>query len=320
MFRNFIFGFTCLSFIIFSCEARFDEPVYRKHNYDFIDHFYAGFQITDSSYIPFVHPDILFHNNRYYLTITPYYKSNDKLENPCIYISYDGKYFFAGRDSLNPLVTAPTYDHNDDPDIFFDDKSGSFIINYLETMRPDSQNVISLVSMDALHWQRKQIINYNLSRGDDFIVSPSLISYQDNYYLFYVNVSGGKLQIEFLVSPEVFQWNKYENQKADIDLPDGFIPWHLDVIKGPDCFYLLCTAFKHMLHFEHSLLLFKSDSLKHWNYEKELLNNSLLSDYHCKYVYRSTAIVEQDSLSIWYSYMKMNNDWNIGFTRLSLQD
>ena len=87
-----------------------------------------------------VHPDILYAEDNlkkgeFYLSLTPYPRFNDSLENPCIYKSIDGINFNESYSGLNPLVPTPknykkNLNHNDDPDIFYDSRKKLYRIIY----------------------------------------------------------------------------------------------------------------------------------------------------------------------------------------------
>jgi hypothetical protein len=53
---------------------------------------------------------------------------------------------------VNPLVPAPATDHNDDPDLRFDEATGEYAMLSLETRRPDSQSLVELRSRDLISW------------------------------------------------------------------------------------------------------------------------------------------------------------------------
>ncbi len=185
------------------------------------------------------HPDITFENDTFFLAITPYPKYNDKFENPSLYISTNGINFTPFTHNL--IVPCPVYDHNNDPDVLKTDSSVAII--YLETMRPDSQNVILLETHDYKEWQKTTLIHYNLQIHEPFILSPSLVCYKDSFRVFYVKLQETPC-IDYLSSSSLKTWDT--NKPVELALPftDGYRPWHVDVTKYGDHFLLLCCADK----------------------------------------------------------------------------
>ena len=111
----------------------------------------------------------------------------DYFENPSILVSGDGINFFEEKPGLNPLAAPPLVDHNDDPDLFIYDKN--YNILYLETHRPEKQNLILLSSTDRINWTSRMIHTDYLTgnNSDPFILSPSFLSDVTGDYLFYVS-------------------------------------------------------------------------------------------------------------------------------------
>ncbi len=175
------------------------------------------------------HPDILYFENGFnghyfYMVMTPYPYSNDHFENPSILVSENGVDFYEEIIGLNPLINAPQYGHNDDPDIMFDTEKNMFHLYYLETMEPDSQNVILLQSKDAINWSKERVIHYDLQKGDNFIVSPTIIKTKINYYMYYVNLSLQGHPIQFLNSENGINWEKDSIFSINANYPNSLSP------------------------------------------------------------------------------------------------
>jgi hypothetical protein len=211
------------------------------------------------------HPDILTGENCIYMVLTPYPYYDDKVENPCLYASRDGLAFHSYR--KNPLVKKPEYGYNCDPDMFYD-SNHNICIYYLQTMRPDSNNLILLKRNKTKgEFLKKEILNYQLDKGDAFIVSPSLIkkTETDRYHLFYVNKSEKPNTIEYLKTDSLHQWSKTDNKKISIEHPDDYNPWHIDVIKGRSKYYMLINGYYGGFHEnDFSLILTESTNLTDW--------------------------------------------------------
>jgi len=266
------------------------------------------------------HPDVLFFEEKYlsfhfFMTMTPYPFSDNQYENPSILVSYDGLKFYEQRKGINPLVTKPLYDHNDDPDIIFIDSTKLLHIYYLETMRPDSQNVCLLSSSDGLNWKKKTIINYNLKKHEPFILSPAIISIDSIYYMFYVQEEKPTpFSIQYLRSSDAVQWSKESPIKTNTNLPNNISPWHIDVFNGEDYYYMLCCAPSGNLN----LYLGRSVNLIDWDFIQSPILQYGKDFYNSERIYRSTGVIQDDILIVWFSFRTYLNEWKIGVKKYSL--
>jgi hypothetical protein len=274
-----------------------------------------------------VHPDILWLNDKFYLVVTPYPSLNDKYENPCVYTSSNGLNFTEPQPNLNPLVPTPANGHNDDPDLFYSKKDKLFILTFLETYYNDSAHLIFMSSPDFIHWTQKAQYNYHFLKQepDKFMASPSLIEKNDSVFLFYMNFrkfGDKKTEIEYLKSKDPLQWKTNKSYSIDITYPHGFLPWHLDVIKSEtNEYYMLCTGiYTDRIDWslgltDYSLCLYKSADLNHWTFVREIIHKTEVPDPMFKYIYRSTGIIQENMLYLWYSYTTTDGKSKLGFKK-----
>jgi hypothetical protein len=262
-----------------------------------------------------VHPDIFYNNQSntpFVLTFTPYPFSIDRYENPCILISYDGLHFFEEQKGINPIVPTPLYDHNDDPDLYY--KNGKWYILYLETLRPNAQNLILLESSDRIVWKSTMLYSANLKNPNDiFILSPSFITQNEIVdKIFFVNRSITPYRIEYVIQTKNETFDFSNRHFMDINL-HGLIPWHLDIIYGNNEYYmLLCTVKKNGNNKEYSLYIAKSKDLVSWELSpKKVLHNS----------YRASGFIKNNDIYIYYSRQQgLFKPWHIGICRFKLSD
>jgi len=268
------------------------------------------------------HPDVLFFEEKhlsfhFFMTMTPYPFSNNKYENPSILVSYNGLKFYEQRKGLNPLVPEPLYDHNDDPDIIFINSNKSFHIYYLETMRPDSQNVCLLSSFNGLDWKKTTVINYDFKKHEIFILSPAMICVDGKYHMFYVREEKpAPYSIQFITSSDAIRWSKESPTKTTTNLPNNISPWHIDVFKGDDCYYLLCCA----PYGDLNLYIGRSTDLIDWDFIQTPILKYGKDFHNSERIYRSTGVVQDDVLIVWFSFRTYVNEWKIGLKKYSLDE
>lgn len=261
-----------------------------------------------------VHPDILIQNMQpeYIIVFTPYPDTIDKYENPSILVSNNGIKFHEEESGLNPLVPCPEIDHNDDPDIILENNVYNII--YLETLRPEKQNICLLRSSDRINWKKMIIHTEDLiSTSDKFMLSPSLIHYNDSTLLYYVNKNTKTgHRIEYIKGDNI------ENLNFDeIILPNmqdmNFVPWHVDVIKDENSvYYMLISAVTKINGINsYSLHIAKSHNMHDWVIsEHTLLENC----------YRSTGFIRNNDIYIYISRNIYQRKWRIELLKKSLPE
>ncbi|AEJ19607.1 hypothetical protein [Gracilinema caldarium] len=262
-----------------------------------------------------VHPDIIYDSEAkipFILAFTPYPFSIDKYENPCLVISYDGLHFFEEQKGINPIVPPPFYDHNDDPDLYY--KNGKWYILYLETLRPNAQNLVLLESFDRITWTSRIIYSANLKNPNDFfMLSPSFIAQNDTINkIFFVNRSVSPYRIEYVMQTSGENFDFYKRYPVSIDL-NGLVPWHIDIIYGNNSYYmLLCTVKNNRNNKEYSLYIAKSNDLISWTLSpKMVLHNS----------YRASGFIKNNDIFIYYSRQQgLFRPWHIGICRFKLSE
>lgn len=302
-------------FFFFSCKKESDPNAYFDQFADSIvlsiESNYGGGQL--------VHPDLVYNSKtgKYFLVATPYPYSDDKYENPCIYFGETHFEFAENTSGQNPIVNTPKKGHNDDPDLYFDYSTKKFYLNYLETAAPDSQNLVLLKSDDATNWSKQSYLHYNFRKHETFIVSPSMLSIEDFFYLFYVNISVRPFRVEYLKSKIIGTWNKDSVNVTNTELPFGYYPWHIDVISNNGEYFLLCNGF---LNDKYSLFLLKRDDVGNWQLCDVLdkyINFKLLK---IKKLYRSTGIIKDKQLLLLFSFMSTGGVWKIGHVRINVAE
>ncbi len=263
-----------------------------------------------------VHPDIFFDRSigKYVLSFTPYPFNDDSHENPCIAVSDDGIRFREEREGLNPLARPPEKDHNDDPDISLHD--GVYSLVYLETVRPDYQNVVALQSTDRLNWERKVLYRQNLAGSGDIILSPAVIWTGEGCRCFFVMGNYGKGHRILVAGPAAGLEALDFAGAVPVNIagiPKGLMPWHLDVFPDGEGGFvmLLCLVAHHKdgkggRYFLH---IVRSRNLTDWKLDPApVLNNC----------YRSSGFVKDGILYIYFSSNFWGDEWKTGLYKVKL--
>lgn len=266
-----------------------------------------------------VHPDVVRIRGRrgpLWMALTPYPDQAEKWENPSIYRSRDGFGWEEPAPRVNPVASRPPFDHNCDPDLIHVD--GEFRLYYLETQRreyrPDDrhfQEVRFARSRDGESWSDlATLVHWDLDR-DPFYVSPCFVRAADGAWRMYV-VQPKTRTIPFF--PTDLDTLRAEAGRLEYDLP-GVRPWHIDIFplpKGEGWVALLCARAPGATALDTDLWIGASADLERWRFRPDPLLTGDDPALGVDIVYRSTGLVENDRLAIWYSGSTPEKKWAIG--------
>lgn len=274
------------------------------------------------------HPDILLLNpplndKRFMMAFTPYPYYDAYYENPSILVSTNGVDFTEPQIGENPIVPPPLYDHNDDPDLLYDAHRGKYYLHYLKTMRPDSEDIIRLESADGIHWKPYPVLHFDLKHGDPLIVSPTFVLMEDghSYRMYYVSLTdpSGVFKIKTLHSDDGLTWDKRGVEDINYNLQVPEVPWHIDVFRHESEYVMLCSVRNPQNDSQHQKLKMatSSDGIN-WTFKDKPLLVTDPSFHQCLSMYRSTGLIFDKTLAVWYSMDDTNNVWKIGVKKFDL--
>lgn len=289
-----------------------------------------------------VHPDVLWDDDKqeFWMGITPYPDFQDSFENPCLYYSNDGMSFVANAIS-NPLAPKPIQGFNCDPDIFFD-WNGQKKMIYVETVTPKFQIVHLLNIQNDFSVKRDTLWHHewdSLSNENEFVLSPSIVPFQQQYWMYYVNLvkdasKPNEIKLGKLSELNKAQLSNFHN--LNIDLPIDYNPWHIDVFHTGKRFVMLLNGFYGAkyennggsLTGEYSIQLLTSKDGLVWKNHGDIIGSgnpqsqAICSnlDSYFRYVFRGSGVYSEklNKLVVWFSYVSTDNVWKLAVHKFDI--
>jgi hypothetical protein len=273
------------------------------------------------------HPGIAYFPNgwngfEYWMVITPYPNSNDRIENPSILVSHDGLSWSVPPGLTNPLVTAPPCDHNSDADIIYNDDTDELWVYYLDARRArrcaghENQPYYNhsylkvMKSGDGVHWTAPQIVtDYPLATSTLNPLSPSVVKRGSTFRLWLVNVGDSGVW----VSQSSDGMNFGTPTRAAVADP----VWHSDIeyIPAKNEYWMVLSypQTAGSLRFARS-----TDGLNWTTFVNPLLSPTTGWDTN---LYRSTFLYDAptNTFRLWYSAHR-NSVWRTGYTSADYDD
>ena len=257
---------------------------------------------------------------------SPYYAWNNKVENPMIY--HSGSLTDFGMGKL--LDDTPEIGFNSDPNVFVDDSL--VYAFYREFGTPLCQELGKdkiiiggrIDNMDTMQFVDRQIYIYNMWNLGDWVQCPILMKHGGKY-MFYAAWyqyeperknkgmaiwEGSSLEepdfqltdtVSFdnpLVCDKLFQ-KKLGKRIYYLPIPKRYDMWHFDLFEYDGKLFMVSCAEK-----DDNLMLSVSSDWKHFKTSrKPLVNNHCSENYtgYRQYYYKPTAIVQNDSLYLFYT-------------------
>ena len=265
------------------------------------------------------HPDMVYFKEgwkgyKYWMAVTPYYKTTEPLENPSILASNDGNNWVVPEGVTNPLVKKPDIGHNCDCDMIYNAAVDELWIYYVEANDVDTSRLYLLKSKDGVQWSEKK----ELFWLPGYQILGQTIEYNSKdkiFYMWYIDNDHGKAVRRSSTDGEV--WST-EEVIFKLNMPGTeYTPWHLDVkyIPSKNEYWMVFNALIDGNPMKAHLFYARStDGLKWETYNKPILTNSI-GDWQSSEIYRSSLVydAENDMLRLWYSASN-GSDWYVGYT------
>jgi hypothetical protein len=161
---------------------------------------------------------------------------------------------------------------------------------YLETLRPEKQNIVLLTHQDGARWTSQNVHTEYINGMDPMILSPVYVRINREDFLFYVNLTRHKIQFV----PLRHNFIPDCSQREDISINmEGLDPWHIDIVPHKGAFFMLICCVKTEKNKKNYDLYtaYSSDGCT-WDFSANMLiRNS----------YRATGFFIDDDMYIYYS-------------------
>lgn len=277
-----------------------------------------------------LHPCVRRLNDSMFVMVqSPYYAWNNFVENPMIFYSKDLRDW--GRGIL--LRDTPEHGYNSDPNVFVNDSSVYVFWRECNTLLCDSLKVTNVITggkLDAVCKGEQLVFMVNSCSKEDYALCPILIQH-DGKYRFYATWyqyepertnkgiaiwEGGRLDNPDFVLTDTLSFEnplvcdkwiqkRIGNWICYIPKPKRYDLWHFDLFEYNNMLYMVSCAEK-----DDNIMLSVSEDWKCFKtFKKPLINNHYSENFigYRQYYYKPTAIVQNDSLYLYYTANAQND-------------
>ena len=267
------------------------------------------------------HPKVLyfsegFNDYKYWMAYTPYYKAQDKYENPVIVVSNDGEKWTT-IDGVNTPLDEPSnfksgVNYNSDTHLVYNDTKKELEVwwRYVE-----GKKVIlyRMITSDGKTFSDKEVVVESNRDVLDYI-SPSIIYDNGTYKMWFI--FNDKLM--YTQSDDLKQWSNSKELITNYN-DDTLNNWHLDVIKDNDEYKMVMSAYyKNNNHVRMNLYYSSSKNGTDWDDFKVILTPTYAtSNFDNMGIYRSSIVKVNNKYYLYYSAICSNESRTIGLIKVS---
>lgn len=265
-----------------------------------------------------LHPDVIdfrqinggtWHGWRYWMAVTPYFNTNDNLENPCVLVSQDGQTWQVPSGLTNPIYPWPGgSQYNSDTDLVYDPDADEVVLIY----RNGDLHPHVARSADGVTWPpQATAITYTKS-GE--IVSPAVIRVgPGQWHMYACQTSTGNVQR--WTSANLLTWTGPQMATG----LDAIESWHIDVIRHDGKFYALINTYDPAS--DNIYAATSSDGLA-WMLNTAPVIAPSAGGWDSQWLYRATLQPHErgDRFRVWYSALGPVASWRVGYTQIPLAE
>lgn len=265
-----------------------------------------------------LHPDVIdfyqvlgrkWHGWRYWMAFTPYFNTNDDLENPCILVSDDGQTWQVPDGLTNPVYPWPGgSQYNSDTDLTYDSSTDELVLVY----RGGSLQPRVARSSDGVTWPTTATpITYSGGGGE--ILSPCFVRVGDSWIMYAVGGAPGSRTVRRWTSSDALTWSGPTETTGITGMVAE--PWHLDVILHGGRFFMLVDTYAP----DELYAATSADGLA-WTLNPIPVISPLLT-WDRDWIYRATLQPHEsgDRFRVWYS-ARGDASWRVGYTQIPLTE
>lgn len=280
-----------------------------------------------------VHPDIVafdaaWHGARYWLTMTPYPKSDQTLENPSVLTSDDGVNVAVPAGVQNPVISPPrrSKDYNSDPELVYEAQTKRLVL-FHRLVDKQANTVHVSTSLDGRTWKATPAPFWERRHR---VVSPTVAPRTGAAArMWYVNAGKAGCDAESTtvmtrrasdLTGRVVETHWVSPVATDLAIP-GYVIWHIKArwIASKSEYWMLISAFPEHGNGCHTDDLFFARSIDglHWTAYSEPIMRHEERDWTAAAVYRSTFLYDEatDELNLWISARGSDGAWRLGYAR-----
>jgi hypothetical protein len=262
------------------------------------------------------------------MTMTPYAKSDQTLENPSILQSDDGLSVAVPSGLENPVIKAPrrAKDYNSDPELLYEAQTDRLVL-FHRLVDKRSNTVHVSISRDGVKWTALRAPFWEHGHQ---VVSPTVASRPNAAArMWYVNAGKAgcdakstRVVMRTAVDPtgRVAETAWLGSVPTDLNIP-GYNIWHIKArwIPSKAEYWMLISAFPENRDGCHTDDLFfaRSEDGVRWTVYSQPVLRHQDREWTATAVYRSTFLydAETDQLALWISAQGADGAWRIGYAR-----
>jgi predicted GH43/DUF377 family glycosyl hydrolase len=244
----------------------------------------------------------------------PYPYGNEYFENPSLLASDDGLQWLLPPGVSNPVVDPPRRHGgwNSDGDLVVSQDHQLFLYYRYNSGRGET-TLFRKTTSDGVHWSEPENI-FTITASGTF-ASPALIRFGACYHMYYVDTL--KQCVKVATSKDGTRW------ESDRTLFAFKNAWHIDATRSGKWVYML-------LNDKESLFLLRSADQRIWSVldrgewrpyrhfdreppEPQPILAPSEGSWDNALIYRSTLLVENEMLRLWYGAKSTENVWRVGY-------
>ncbi len=216
----------------------------------------------------------------------------------------------------NPLVPNPADGHHCDTDGLV--VNGEYLVYYILGGTSEHTSYVQLMrSTDGINWTGPQTV----LTAPDYLVSPTFLNEEGSIFCWYVDSPGcsaSSSTVHRRSSTDGVNWGS----EVDVDMGlAGYVIWHFDIQRTPEGYAMVIAAYPSGGSCGQCSLFFagSTDGLV-WEVEPHPLLTANPLGWDNAEIYRSTFLINDEDLRIWYSARNTNGSWWVGYTEGTVQD